>query len=241
MSLVMIDAYGVLGVAANAGEETIKIAFRSAAKKCHPDLNSGGLLAELRFRRLLAARDALIGRRRRSHVRAGSLQLRPPARTKAFALASGFMFATTGMAMAALLLLTNYEPPQEAAAFARRASLDRPAYSIAGVDSTAIRYADQAGITAAHRPKGTVTCQWVARTCTAGWLPSPDPVLPEVEDAPATVMVNSPNDPPGSIAATRPVPAGFNMARSYRRPRAKQHCLRSRPPKAWSHRARWVR
>jgi hypothetical protein len=158
----MIDAYGVLGVAANAGEETIKTAFRSAAKKYHPDLNSGGLLAELRFRRLLAARDALIGRRRRSHVRAGSLQLRPPARTKAFALASGFMFATTGMAMAALLLLTNYEPPQQAATFARTASLNRPAYAIAGVDSTAIRYADQAGITAAHRPKGTPGLAWHA-------------------------------------------------------------------------------
>ena len=56
----MSTAYEVLGVDANADEATIRAAFRSAAKGCHPDLNGGDIFAEHRLRRLIAAREFLM-------------------------------------------------------------------------------------------------------------------------------------------------------------------------------------
>jgi DnaJ-class molecular chaperone len=55
----MTTAYEVLGVDANADEATIRAAFRSAAKECHPDLNGSDSGGERRLRRLIAAREVL--------------------------------------------------------------------------------------------------------------------------------------------------------------------------------------
>lgn len=54
----MQTPYDVLGISPDADEKTIAIAFREAAKHCHPDLNPGDHAAE-RFKQLSAARDAL--------------------------------------------------------------------------------------------------------------------------------------------------------------------------------------
>ncbi len=150
----MIDAYKVLGVGVNAGEQTIKAAFRRAVKRCHPDLNGGGLMAQWRFRRLIAARDALIGRRQRSSFACtGRPQLRPPARIKAFAVASGVMFAGSGMIMAALLIVSSFELPQPAYAFAGTPVLENPHYALAATEGLpSIRYADRASIAAIRHP-----------------------------------------------------------------------------------------
>ncbi len=59
----MAQPHEVLGVAANADEATINAAFRSAAKKFHPDLNNGDPSGIRRLRRLIAARDFLTNRR----------------------------------------------------------------------------------------------------------------------------------------------------------------------------------
>src|SRR5438093_10311507 len=54
----MKTPYDVLGISPDADEKTIAIAFREAAKRCHPDLNPGDHAAE-RFKQISAARDAL--------------------------------------------------------------------------------------------------------------------------------------------------------------------------------------
>jgi hypothetical protein len=51
--------YDVLGVPRNASIETIRIAFRKAAKKYHPDLNGGDTRKEAQLRRVLAAYEML--------------------------------------------------------------------------------------------------------------------------------------------------------------------------------------
>jgi curved DNA-binding protein CbpA len=55
----MKTPYEMLGVAPDADEKAITIAFRKAAKACHPDVNPGNGAAERQFKQLLAARDAL--------------------------------------------------------------------------------------------------------------------------------------------------------------------------------------
>jgi curved DNA-binding protein CbpA len=58
--------YEVLGISADADDEAIKIAFRQAAKKFHPDVNSGSRAAAQHFRRITAARDILSDPRQRA-------------------------------------------------------------------------------------------------------------------------------------------------------------------------------
>lgn len=53
------DPYQVLGVAKNADQDTIKKAYRSLAKKLHPDLNPGDAKAEERFKSVSDAFDTL--------------------------------------------------------------------------------------------------------------------------------------------------------------------------------------
>src|SRR5262245_16770757 len=55
----MKTSYDVLGVRPNASDETIKVAFRKAAKACHPDLNAGDPTAELQLRQVIAAYEIL--------------------------------------------------------------------------------------------------------------------------------------------------------------------------------------
>jgi hypothetical protein len=55
----MKTPYQVLGVSADADEKAIAIAYRQAAKTCHPDRNPDDRTAEQRFKQITAARDAL--------------------------------------------------------------------------------------------------------------------------------------------------------------------------------------
>src|SRR3989338_242531 len=53
------DYYDVLGVSRNASADELKKAYRSLAKKLHPDQNPGDKEAEQRFKELNEAYDAL--------------------------------------------------------------------------------------------------------------------------------------------------------------------------------------
>ncbi|HCX67595.1 MAG TPA: molecular chaperone DnaJ, partial [Rhodobiaceae bacterium] len=53
------DYYDVLGVSRDASAEELKKAYRSQAKKLHPDQNHGDKNAEQRFKELNEAYDAL--------------------------------------------------------------------------------------------------------------------------------------------------------------------------------------
>lgn len=55
----MRDPYSVLGITKNASAPEIKTAFRSLAKKWHPDLHSGDQRAETRFKEINAAYNIL--------------------------------------------------------------------------------------------------------------------------------------------------------------------------------------
>ena len=44
------DYYEVLGIQKGASEEEIKKAYRSLAKKYHPDMNPGNAEAEVKFK-----------------------------------------------------------------------------------------------------------------------------------------------------------------------------------------------
>ena len=53
------DYYEVLGVDKNADEATIKKAYRTLAKKYHPDMNPGDKEAEAKFKEVNEAYDVL--------------------------------------------------------------------------------------------------------------------------------------------------------------------------------------
>jgi DnaJ domain len=93
----MTKPHEVLGVDPNAGEATIKAAFRKAAKKYHPDLLGGDRTQERRLGRLIAARDFLINHTRRSRWFIGDglhpLRLPAPARDQSFVYAGALMGA----------------------------------------------------------------------------------------------------------------------------------------------------
>lgn len=154
----MLNAYEVLGVSANAGEATIRAAFRKAAKRCHPDLHGGDLNAGRRLRQLIAARDALIGRKRRSpFLHNERLWLPAPKRRKVFAIAGAAMLAGMGMAMALLFLFSNPGLPQPAAtAFERTAALGVPAKAAPEREQAAIPDAESADIKAIRDAQETL-------------------------------------------------------------------------------------
>jgi hypothetical protein len=56
----MLSPYDVLGVPWDADEDTIRAAFRKAAKAFHPDLNAGNEVAEQHFKQITAAREAIL-------------------------------------------------------------------------------------------------------------------------------------------------------------------------------------
>ncbi|HLG04025.1 MAG TPA: DnaJ domain-containing protein [Bacteroidia bacterium] len=55
----MKDHYRTLGIAENATARDIKLAYRRLAKKYHPDVNTGDLRAEERFKEIVEAYDVL--------------------------------------------------------------------------------------------------------------------------------------------------------------------------------------
>ena len=78
------DPYSVLGVAKDATEDQIRAAYRTLAKKHHPDLNPGDKAAEERFKAVSAAHDLLSDPERRARYDRGEIdaagQERPPPR-----------------------------------------------------------------------------------------------------------------------------------------------------------------
>jgi hypothetical protein len=56
----MTSPFEVLGVSCDADNETIRAAFRRAAKSHHPDLKRGDETAARRFKQIAAARDAIL-------------------------------------------------------------------------------------------------------------------------------------------------------------------------------------
>src|SRR5215510_2758555 len=61
-----MNAYDVLGVSRNASKETIRAAFRKAAKAHHPDLHAGDPTAEQQLRQVVAAYRLLGSTRKRA-------------------------------------------------------------------------------------------------------------------------------------------------------------------------------
>jgi curved DNA-binding protein CbpA len=83
----MTTAYDILGVPRNASNETIRTAFRTAAKACHPDLNVGDPTAELQIRVVITAYEIL----KNAHKRAAYDRLfreRRRERTRHFGMAT---------------------------------------------------------------------------------------------------------------------------------------------------------
>ena len=62
----MQTSYDILGVPRNASDETIKAAFRKAAKAYHPDLNAGDPTRAQQFKQVIAAYELLRNPRQRT-------------------------------------------------------------------------------------------------------------------------------------------------------------------------------
>ena len=69
----MKDPYEVLGVAKGASEAEIKKAFRTLAKKHHPDKHAGDASAQKRFQEISGAYDILGDKDKRAQFDAGAI------------------------------------------------------------------------------------------------------------------------------------------------------------------------
>src|ERR1700750_1131490 len=69
----MRDPYEVLGVPTTASEAEIKKAFRSLAKKHHPDKHAGDAAAQKKFQEISAAYDILGDKDKRAQFDAGAI------------------------------------------------------------------------------------------------------------------------------------------------------------------------
>lgn len=69
----MRDPYDVLGVAKNASEADIKKAFRSLAKKYHPDTKGGDAAAQKKFQEISGAYDILGDKEKRAKFDRGEI------------------------------------------------------------------------------------------------------------------------------------------------------------------------
>ncbi len=69
----MIDPYSVLGVPRTASDDDIRKAFRTLAKKHHPDLNPGDKAAEAKFKEISQANDLLSDAEKRRRFDAGEI------------------------------------------------------------------------------------------------------------------------------------------------------------------------
>src|SRR5262249_22822129 len=69
----MKDPYEVLGVPKTANEADIKKAFRTLAKKHHPDKHAGDAAAQKRFQEISGAYDILGDKEKRAQFDAGAI------------------------------------------------------------------------------------------------------------------------------------------------------------------------
>ena len=69
-----MDPYQVLGVSQTADEDTIKKAYRKAAKECHPDTHPGDKRAEEKFKEIGEAYRILSDRQKRKEYDARAVQ-----------------------------------------------------------------------------------------------------------------------------------------------------------------------
>ncbi len=69
-----MDPYRVLGVSVNDDADTIKRAYRKAAKECHPDTHPGDRRAEERFKEIGEAYRILSDQQKRKAYDAGTAQ-----------------------------------------------------------------------------------------------------------------------------------------------------------------------
>lgn len=88
------DPYSVLGVTRNASDKDIQRAFRTLAKKLHPDLNPGDTAAAERFKRVSQAYDLLGDPDKRRRYDAGEIDASGEPR-HTYAGAGGFHGART--------------------------------------------------------------------------------------------------------------------------------------------------
>lgn len=76
------DYYKILGVSKNASKEDIKKAYRSLARKYHPDLNPDDKMAEEKFKELQEAHEVLSDEeKRKTYDMFGSAEFRPGGQT----------------------------------------------------------------------------------------------------------------------------------------------------------------
>lgn len=102
----MSHLYGVLGVSPKADRAAVKSAFRSLAKRCHPDMQGGD---ELRFKQIADAYATLVNPVRRAAYDAQCALVRARARrqiaTVIATMAATFALSLgSGMAVAGWLL-----------------------------------------------------------------------------------------------------------------------------------------
>ncbi len=69
----MTDPYETLGLARSATEQEIKQAFKTLARKFHPDLHPGDKSAEAKFKDVSAAHDLLKDKEKRRRFDAGEI------------------------------------------------------------------------------------------------------------------------------------------------------------------------
>ena len=69
----MKDPYEILGVSKTASEADIKKAFRTLAKKHHPDKHAGDATAQKRFQEISGAYDILGDKDKRAQFDAGAI------------------------------------------------------------------------------------------------------------------------------------------------------------------------
>ena len=69
-----MNPYQILGVSPDDGEDTIKKAYRKAAKECHPDTHPGDRRAEERFKEIGEAYRILSDKQKREEYNARAAQ-----------------------------------------------------------------------------------------------------------------------------------------------------------------------
>ncbi|MEP3120651.1 MAG: J domain-containing protein, partial [Nisaea sp.] len=69
----MSDPYKILGVKPDSSQDEIKKAYRTLAKKLHPDLNPGNTKIEQQFKEVTAAYDLLSDETKRAKYDRGGM------------------------------------------------------------------------------------------------------------------------------------------------------------------------